>query len=84
MLFNSIDFAIVFPLHWILSQKLSPRFFFILASSYFFYSWWDWRFLILIVISSFAEFIIGKLINNTRSKEKKINVLSAKLNSDDI
>jgi len=64
MLFNSIDFAIflpiVFILYWIIG-KYSLRYqnLFILAASYLFYGWWDYRFLGLIFISSLVDFIVG-------------------------
>ncbi|MEL7220957.1 MAG: MBOAT family protein, partial [Bacteroidota bacterium] len=56
MLFNSIDFAlfllIVFVCYWsIPSKKNTVQNFFIVLASYFFYGWWDWRFLTLILIS---------------------------------
>jgi D-alanyl-lipoteichoic acid acyltransferase DltB (MBOAT superfamily) len=66
MLFNSLTFfaflAIVFTFYWLLKQQHKLQNLFILASSYFFYACWDWRFLILIVISSTADFFIGKWI----------------------
>ncbi|WP_108425134.1 MBOAT family O-acyltransferase [Flagellimonas amoyensis] len=79
MLFNSLDFAIFFPivfvLYWLLSSNLRWRNFLLLASSYVFYGWWDWRFLFLIVISSLVDFIIGQQIHKTGEKRKKRNYL---------
>jgi len=52
MLFPTLSFAVffivVFTLHWILAGR--PRIWkpFMLAASYIFYGWWDWRFLGLI------------------------------------
>ena len=52
MLFNSLDFAIFFPvffvLYWIVAKRLTLRNVLILGASYLFYGWWDWRFLFLI------------------------------------
>jgi len=65
MLFNSIEFAIflpiVFLLYWFpLGDKLKSQNLLLLASSYFFYGWWDWRFLSLIVFSSFVDYFIAR------------------------
>ncbi|MEM6342869.1 MAG: MBOAT family O-acyltransferase [Bacteroidota bacterium] len=65
MLFNSIEFALflpfVFLVYWFpLKGKLQLQNLFLLAASYFFYGWWDWRFLGLIILSSFLDFSIGK------------------------
>ncbi len=72
MLFNSIDFAIflpiVFVLYWFLTNKnLKLQNLLVVVSSYIFYGWWDWRFLILIVISTFTDFIIGIALSKQNS-----------------
>ncbi|MEO1077706.1 MAG: MBOAT family protein, partial [Bacteroidota bacterium] len=50
MLFNSLAFALflplVFGLYWGLQRRpLWAQNTLLLASSYVFYGWWDWRFL---------------------------------------
>lgn len=64
MLFNSIDFAIFFPivfvLYWLIAKHIKIRNLFLLAASYVFYGWWDWRFLSLIVFSSAVDYIVGQ------------------------
>ncbi|WP_188462418.1 MBOAT family O-acyltransferase [Bizionia arctica] len=70
MLFNSLEFAIflpiVFLLYWfVASRKISYQNILILASSYFFYGWWNWKFLFLIVFSSFLDFYLAKAISKT-------------------
>lgn len=79
MLFNSIDFAIFFPivfaLYWILSKHLTARNLLILISSYVFYGWWDWRFLFLIAISSIVDFIIGQKLYKTEDVKKRKRLL---------
>ncbi|MBN8707536.1 MAG: MBOAT family protein [Bacteroidetes bacterium] len=64
MLFNSIDFAIflpiVFLLYWFVANKnLRLQNFLIVAASYLFYGWWDWRFLSLILFSSLIDYFVG-------------------------
>ncbi len=68
MLFNSFDFAIFFPivffLYWFLFKKnIQLRNIFLIAASYTFYGWWDWRFLSLIIISSFIDFYVGRKLD---------------------
>ena len=69
MLFNSIDFAIflplVFALYWLLRSKLSAQNFLIAVSSYVFYGWWDWRFLLLILFSTVVDYFIGLWMTKT-------------------
>ncbi|TVR79665.1 MAG: MBOAT family protein [Chitinophagaceae bacterium] len=75
MLFNSLDFAIFLPLvfmaYWLLNKDLRSQNLLLLLSSYFFYGWWDWKFLILILISTITDFFIGKNIHKANSKKTK-------------
>lgn len=73
MLFNSLEFAVffavVFPLYLFSSHKLQNLI--LLVASYFFYGWWDWRFLGLIFISTFIDYFAALKIDETAEKEKK-------------
>ena len=76
MIFNSIIFLTFMPLVFITywSLKKSPLIYqnlVLLIASYIFYGWWDWRFLILIAISTITDFVIGKKISNSFKKNKK-------------
>jgi alginate O-acetyltransferase complex protein AlgI len=76
MLFNSFEFAVflpvVFCLYWFVFQKsLKLQNLFIVIISYFFYGWWDWRFLSLIIFSSTVDYIIGLKIGKTYNKNKR-------------
>ena len=71
MLFNSIDDIVflpaVFILYWtIFNRSVKTQNIFLLVSSYFFYSWWDYRFLSLIIFSTVIDYFLGLKI----SKEK--------------
>jgi alginate O-acetyltransferase complex protein AlgI len=77
MLFNSVDFAlflpIVFILYWYVTNKsLKLQNLLIVVASYFFYGWWDWRFLSLILFSTLVDYFIGvgllKQENQTKRK----------------
>jgi alginate O-acetyltransferase complex protein AlgI len=69
MLFNSIDFAIflpiVFALYWfVTNHNLKLQNALIVAASYVFYGWWDWRFLSLIIFSTLVDYSIGRRLKN--------------------
>ncbi len=64
MLFNSLSFAIflpiVFILYWFISSKnLQHQNALLLIASYFFYACWDYRFLFLLIFSTFLDFFTG-------------------------
>lgn len=83
MIFNSLEFAfflpIVFILYWCLKNNLKAQNIFLLFSSYFFYGWWDWRFLLLIVFSSFTDYIIGISISKANYAHHKKILLAISL-----
>ena len=78
MLFNSLEFGlflpIVFILYWfVANNNLKIQNCLLLGASYFFYGWWDWRFLSLIILSSFIDYFIGVfLISENREKRRKL------------
>jgi len=76
MLFNSLDFAIflpiVFALYWFVAHKtIRGQNILIVLASYVFYAWWDWRFLSLILISTFVDYYIGKQLSLEQKKQKR-------------
>ena len=79
MTFNSLAFLIFLPIvfivYWWGFKKLALQNLFILGASYFFYGWWDWRFLLLIAISTGVDFLAGQNIfkanNEHRPKSAK-------------
>ena len=81
MLFNSFTFMIflpvVFLLYWFVFKQLRWQNLLILVASYIFYGWWDWRFLILIVITSLSSFASGLLIKHYDGKRRMQRVVSA-------
>ncbi|TXE10222.1 MBOAT family O-acyltransferase [Algoriphagus aquimarinus] len=87
MLFNSLDFAvflpIVFVLYWFVFKKsIRSQNFLIVIASYFFYGWWDWRFLALIAFSTLVDFIVGKQLDKAEDRHlrKSLLVLSILVN----
>ena len=76
MFFNSIDFAIflpiVFIIYWLLlKNNLKLQNLLIVASSYVFYGWWDWRFLFLVLFSTVVDFYIGKSLWTEKHQLKR-------------
>ena len=77
MLFNSIEYFLflptVFILYWFVFKKdLKLQNLLILISSYFFYGWWDWRFLSLIFLSTVVDYFVGlKIYDSQDNKVKK-------------
>ncbi len=75
MIFNSLPFlvfiAAFLPIYF--SLKGRSRILFCLAASYFFYGWWDWRFLSLIVVSTCLDYALAlqieKIADNKRRKQ---------------
>jgi alginate O-acetyltransferase complex protein AlgI len=73
MIFNSFEYLIFLPisflLYWfVFGKSLKLQNLLLLVLSYVFYAWWDWRFLSLIIFSSFVDYHSGLFIN----KAKKI------------
>ena len=84
MLFNSIDFAIflpiVFILYWFVTNKnLKLQNLLIVVSSYLFYGWWDWRFLLLIFFSTIVDYSVGQKLRNEENQLKRKLLLWASI-----
>lgn len=76
MLFNSIEFIVflpvVFLLYWFLfNRDLKLQNLFVVVASYVFYGWWDWRFLILIFITSVCSYGSGVFIEKYKENRKR-------------
>src|SRR6266850_5945456 len=68
MLFDSpVYFVFLIPvvlLYWRLGRR--EQNIFLLCASYFFYGWWDWRFLALMICSTIVDFLIARKIDPGR------------------
>ena len=76
MLFNSIDFAVFLPIVFLLywygtNHNLKLQNFFIVAASYVFYAWWDYRFLILIIFSTIVDYTVGRKLKYEKDAGKR-------------
>ena len=73
MLFNSLDFAVFFPvvfiIYWFMvNRKLQLQNLFIVIASFVFYGWWDWRFLALLFSGCLVNYIVGRLLSARNDK----------------
>jgi len=89
MLFHSIAFFYFFTIIYtvsfllnILAHRFKTSFFifrinkiFLLGGSYYFYAFWDARFLALIIISTLVDFWVGSWIYRTEDKKKQKSFL---------
>ena len=87
MLFNSLEFIIFLPIaffvYWFLNKSLRLQNLWVVIISYIFYGWWDWRFLILIALTTFCSYSSGLLIehyNGRRYIQKWISASNIVLN----
>ncbi|MFV0305177.1 MAG: MBOAT family O-acyltransferase [Moheibacter sp.] len=76
MLFNSLSFAIFFPIvfiiYWLLGKKSYKwQNIFLMIASYYFYSCWDWRFLFLLIFSTALDYFSGIQIYQEKNQTKR-------------
>ena len=84
MLFNSIQFAlflpVVFAAYWLIGRRnIRLQNLFLLVASYYFYGCWSWKFLLLIVVSSVVDFVVGWLMHDTEKPLHRKLLLAASL-----
>lgn len=85
MLFNSFAFALFLPLvfmaYWWVFRERRAQNVFVLLASWLFYAWWDWRFLALLLVSTFGDYFIGLAIDRASGpRRKRMLLLSLVLN----
>ncbi len=84
MLFDSPAFIafliLVVVVYWRLGWRAQNVF--LLAASYFFYGWWDWRFLLLMAGSTCIDFLIAKKLATLQNpgKRRALLILSLVVN----
>jgi len=80
MLFNSlafIIFAAVFFAGWpLLNRRNTTRWIYLVAASFFFYGWWDWRFLLLILFSGFIDYFAALAMVHRPGRRKMFLIAS--------
>lgn len=80
MIYNSIEFllfsVLFFALWPLLRNNRHSRWSLIITASFFFYGWWDWRFLFLIVASGLIDYFAGLAIEKQPKRRRLWLVLS--------
>ena len=83
MLFNSFEFLVFLPIFFLLywwvfdylikdtKHQLLFQNLLVVAASYLFYGWWNWRFLVLIAFTSLCSFFSGIAIEKSSTKRYK-------------
>lgn len=76
MLFNSVEFIlflpVVFCLYWFCTRgNIKAQNVLILGASYFFYGYWDYRFLFLLFFSTLLDYYSGLKIDQTANRSHK-------------
>ena len=76
MSFNSLPFflffVVFFLLYWrIFYKQLFLRNLLLLTASYFFYAWWDWRFLLLLIGNTALNYFLGLRIGGTENERHR-------------
>lgn len=83
MFFNSLEYLFFLPLvfivYWSLRKKLLWQNSLLLLASYFFYGLWDYRFLSLIILSSFTDYWVGRRMGEEESEAKRKMLLCVSL-----
>ncbi len=81
MIFNSIEFLIFLPcvlvLYFILTHRAQNVL--LLGASYAFYGFWDWRFLSLILVSTFVDFFVGRALGRAGDPRVRKQLLTISL-----
>src|SRR5690242_17728913 len=72
--------AVIVLVYWLLRWRAQNLF--LLIASYFFYGWWDWRFLSLILISTVVDFYCARAIAASKhaGHRKTLLMISISLN----
>ncbi len=65
--------SIIVLLYWNIKHRSQN--WLLLTASYFFYGWWDWRFLGLIGASTTIDFLIARWIHETNNRDKRRTLL---------
>jgi D-alanyl-lipoteichoic acid acyltransferase DltB (MBOAT superfamily) len=81
MMFNSFEFMlflpIVFLFYWFVFRSRRWQNLLVVVASYVFYGWWDWRFLLLIALTSAFSYASGRLLEQFEGRRQLQKAVSA-------
>lgn len=79
MLFNTYEFVYLFvPIvlfGFYFTPKIKHKVLFLTLSSYFFYGFWNYKFIPLLLASTFIDFYVGKRLHHTKGAAKRKSLL---------
>jgi len=64
-----------YPAGFFVNKNLKAQNFFVVIASYFFYGWWDWRFLSLILFSTIVDYCVGICLGKEMNLAKRKSLL---------
>ena len=83
MLFNSFIFLFGFLpcvlLGWWLLPRKPLRLAFLTGASWFFYAWWDWRYLPVLILATSVDYVAGHWIARSENEARRRLLLAASL-----
>src|SRR3990172_11405773 len=83
MLFTQTEFLLFFIMLLIFlvsTRQNETRKIILLAANYYFYAYWDWRFLGLLLISTFSDYQIGRhLSKSVTSRHRRLLIVTSLL-----
>jgi D-alanyl-lipoteichoic acid acyltransferase DltB (MBOAT superfamily) len=81
MLFNSLAFLAFLPAVYVLYLRLDNRRQnqALVVASYVFYGWWDWRFCLLLLLSTVVDYLCGAAIAASRDPGRRRWLLAISL-----
>jgi alginate O-acetyltransferase complex protein AlgI len=84
MLFNSYSFLFGFlPCvlvgWWGLARRRRLRLAFLTGASWFFYAWWDWRYLPVLILATSVDYVAGNRIAHTEVERRRRVLLAVSL-----
>jgi alginate O-acetyltransferase complex protein AlgI len=77
VLFNSLPFLVflpvVFCLYWfVFNRNLRWQNALLLVASYFFYGWWSWKFMGLLALSTFLDYLYGFYVASVNRRKARL------------
>ncbi len=78
----AVFFAVVLPLSWFLRDRFTAWKLMILAASYVFYGYWDWRFLALLAGMTFGNEVAAVAIHRTRDDRARKALVAVAVGAD--
>lgn len=67
----------MFLLYWFVFRGRQWQNLLVVLASYIFYGWWDWRFLLLIALTSLCSYRSGLLLEHYKGQRRKQRLVSA-------